>query len=135
MTPRDEILEAKLPGGGGRVKEERKRERLSKRAVESLARPTTPYNRKGSHRAVPSTNRMARQFSISDWLIDNRQSSIYPHLWIGRLRSAVGEQKKWSAGVVTAGTKPERNAAAEPQTEARRSCGTLRMLARDECAV
>jgi len=35
----------------------------------------------------------------------------------------------------TAGTKPERNAAAEPQTEARRSCGTSRMLARDERAV
>jgi hypothetical protein len=30
---RDENLEAKLPGGGGRVKEERKRERLSERPV------------------------------------------------------------------------------------------------------
>ena len=28
--------------------------------------------------------------------------------------------------------KPERNAAAEPQTEARRACGTMRMPARDE---
>jgi len=39
------------------------------------------------------------------------------------LRSAVGERKKWSADEETAGTEPERNAAAEPQTEARRSCG------------
>jgi len=29
-------------------------------------------------------------------------------------------RKKWSAGGETAGTKPERNAAAEPWTEARR---------------
>jgi hypothetical protein len=36
------------------------------------------------------------------------------------LRSVVGEREKWSAGGETAGTKPERNAAAEPQTEARR---------------
>jgi hypothetical protein len=36
---------------------------------------------------------------------------------------------------VTAGTKAERNAAAEPQTEARRLCGTSRMLARDEGAL
>jgi hypothetical protein len=35
-----------------------------------------------------------------------------------RLRSAVGERKQWSAGGETAGTEPERNAAAEPQTEA-----------------
>src|SRR5208283_5041037 len=34
-----------------------------------------------------------------------------------RLRSAVGERGKCSAGGETAGTKPERNAAAEPQTE------------------
>jgi hypothetical protein len=37
-----------------------------------------------------------------------------------RLRSAVGERKQWSAGGETAGTEPERNAAAEPQTEAAR---------------
>ena len=37
-----------------------------------------------------------------------------------RLRSAVGERVNWSAGGETAGTEPERNAAAEPQTEARR---------------
>jgi len=43
------------------------------------------------------------------------------------LRSAGGERKKWSAGKVTAGTEPERNAAAEPQTEAGRSCGKLQM--------
>jgi len=36
------------------------------------------------------------------------------------LRSAVGEREKWSVGGETAGTKPERNAAAKPQTEARR---------------
>jgi hypothetical protein len=36
------------------------------------------------------------------------------------LRSVVGEREKWSAGGETAGTKPERNAVAEPQTEARR---------------
>src|SRR5665213_2418479 len=51
------------------------------------------------------------------------------------LRSAVGERKQWSADGETAGTESERNAAAEPQTEARRSCGTLRMPARDERAV
>ena len=34
-----------------------------------------------------------------------------------RLRSAVGERKKCSAGGETAGTEPERNAVAEPQTE------------------
>ena len=36
------------------------------------------------------------------------------------LRSAVGERKQWSEGGETAGTEPEHNAAAEPQTEARR---------------
>jgi len=51
------------------------------------------------------------------------------------LRSAVGERGKWSADGETAGTESERNAAAEPQTEARRSCGTVRMAARDERAV
>jgi len=51
------------------------------------------------------------------------------------LRSAVGERGKWSADGETAGTESERNAAAEPQTEARRSCGTVRMTARDERAV
>jgi len=35
-----------------------------------------------------------------------------------RLRSAVGERKQWSTGGETAGTEPERNADAEPQTEA-----------------
>jgi hypothetical protein len=34
------------------------------------------------------------------------------------LRSAVGERKQWSADGETAGTESERNAAAEPQTEA-----------------
>jgi len=38
------------------------------------------------------------------------------------LRSAVGEREKWSAGGETAGTEPERNAAAEPPTEACRRC-------------
>ena len=33
------------------------------------------------------------------------------------------------------GTKSERNAAAEPQTEARRSCGTVRLAVRNERAV
>jgi len=37
----------------------------------------------------------------------------------------VGERGKWSGGrrEVSSGTKLERNAAAEPQTEARRVCG------------
>jgi len=41
-----------------------------------------------------------------------------------RLRSVVGERGKWSGGrrEVSSGTKLERNAAAEPQTEAR-VCG------------
>jgi len=44
-----------------------------------------------------------------------------------RLRSAVGEREKGSGGGVTAGTEPERNAAAEPQTEGRRFFGITRM--------
>jgi hypothetical protein len=48
------------------------------------------------------------------------------------LRSAVGEREEWSAAGETAGTESERNAAAEPQTEARRYCGNLPMPARDE---
>ena len=40
-----------------------------------------------------------------------------------RLRSAVGERKQWSGDGETAGTESERNAAAKPQTEARRTCG------------
>jgi len=36
------------------------------------------------------------------------------------LRSADGEREQWSADGETAGTESERNAAAEPQTEARR---------------
>ena len=51
------------------------------------------------------------------------------------LRSAVGERKQWSADGETDGTESERNAAAEPQTEARRACGTARMAARNERAV
>jgi hypothetical protein len=39
--------------------------------------------------------------------------------WFGLwLRSAVGERKQWSADGETDGTESERNAAAEPQTEA-----------------
>jgi len=45
-----------------------------------------------------------------------------------RLRSAVGEREKWSGDGETAGTKAERNAAAEPQTEARRCCGQHPLL-------
>jgi hypothetical protein len=36
------------------------------------------------------------------------------------LRSVDGEREKWSVGGETAGTEPERNAAAEPETEASR---------------
>jgi hypothetical protein len=52
---------------------------------------------------------------------------------LNRLRTAVGERKQWSADGETAGTESERNAAAEPQTEARRSCGKSN-AARDERA-
>jgi hypothetical protein len=51
------------------------------------------------------------------------------------LRSAVGERKQWSADRVTAGTESERNAAAEPQTEACRSLAANSIAARDERAV
>ena len=53
-----------------------------------------------------------------------------------RLRSAVGEREKWSGGGENRIVKRSQSAtpAAEPQTEARRSCGTSRMLARDERA-
>jgi hypothetical protein len=79
QTSRDENLEAKLPGGGGRVKEERKRERFSERPVVSLTRTTPTYNQRGFHRVVPAKIRMARQFfnqllenlklPIADWRI------------------------------------------------------------------
>jgi hypothetical protein len=48
---------------------------------------------------------------------------------------AVGEREKWSGERRDGGNEAGANAAAEPQTEARRSCGTSRMLARDERAV
>lgn len=78
---RDENLEAKVPGGGGRVKEERQRERLSERLVESLARPTPPHKRKGSHRAVPNTSLMARWKNRME--IGRSKSSVrFPHVGI-----------------------------------------------------
>ena len=43
------------------------------------------------------------------------------------LRSASGESGAESGEKRLAESQPERNAAAEPQTEARRSCGTVRM--------
>jgi len=39
------------------------------------------------------------------------------------LPSPVGERKKWSAGGVTAGTEPERNAARRAGVGSNRSCG------------
>src|SRR6266487_2708550 len=53
------------------------------------------------------------------------------------LRSAVGGQGKWSGGRRGAHSKsqPERNAAAEPRTEARRFCGPPEIATRDERAV
>ena len=51
-----------------------------------------------------------------------------------RLRSAVGEREQWSGDGETAGTESERNAAAEPQTEARRCCAANTIAARDERA-
>jgi len=42
------------------------------------------------------------------------------------LRSASGEVERRRRGA-SSEAQPERNAAAEPQTEARRSCGTVRM--------
>ena len=39
-----------------------------------------------------------------------------------RLRSAVGKEEKWSGDGETDGTESERNALAEPQTEARTFC-------------
>ena len=51
-----------------------------------------------------------------------------------RLRSVVGERRKWSAVGETAGTQTERNAVAEPQTEASRICGQS-IAARDERVV
>ena len=49
------------------------------------------------------------------------------------LRSAVGEQRKCSTGGETAGTEPERNAAAEPKTEAAAVAANT-IAARDERA-
>ncbi len=50
------------------------------------------------------------------------------------LRSASGEVERRRRGA-SSGAQPERNAAAEPQTEARRSCGMLQNAARDERTV
>jgi hypothetical protein len=50
------------------------------------------------------------------------------------LRSASGEVERRRRGA-SSEAQPERNAAAEPQTEARRCCGTVRMRARDERAL
>ena len=54
-----------------------------------------------------------------------------------RLRSPVGERESGAEGAEERVAKRSRSGtpAAEPQTEARRPCGTLRMLARDERAV
>jgi hypothetical protein len=49
---------------------------------------------------------------------ERRLKCCKPSHFLMRLWSAVGERKKWSGGGETAGTKSERNAAAEPQTEA-----------------
>ena len=108
-----------------------------------MTRPTTPYNQRGFHRVDPATSRMARNFTISDWKIRNwpitdwriHHLSAYADFW---LRSAVGERGMWSGGWREAfsASQPERNAAAEPQTEARRCCcGKLPMPACDERAV
>lgn len=46
--------------------------------------------------------------------------------WRGEVKNQASvsgrQRKKWSAGGETAGTEPERNAAAEPMTEAVRDC-------------
>jgi len=62
------------------------------------------------------------------------ESALCPRMRIFWLRSVVGERRKWSGGRREAfsESQPERNAAAEPQTEARRCCGNLPMPARDE---
>ena len=54
-----------------------------------------------------------------------------------RLRSAVGERESGAEGGEKRLANCSRSAtlAAEPQTEACRACGVLRMLARDERAV
>jgi hypothetical protein len=73
---RDENLRAKSPAAAVGSKEERKRERLSERPVVSLTRPTPPHNRKGSHRAVTATSRMARQANYNPVKISERRTPL-----------------------------------------------------------
>src|SRR5882762_5227213 len=59
------------------------------------------------------------------WSTERSRASYHARLGDeNRLRSAVGERGEWSGGRrgVSSRTQPERNAAAEPQTEAGRSC-------------
>jgi len=121
------------PAAAGGCKEERKRERLSERPVESLTRTTPPQNRARFHRVVSATRRMARQV-YNQWLENLKlanhwlaNSSLYRVCG----RSGFG---LWSAsGESGAQTERRRERsrsttpAAEPQTEARRFCGTVQM--------
>jgi len=67
----DENLEARALAAAGVSEEERRRARLSDRAVVSLTRSTPPYNRLGSHRAVTASwGRMAGEVTaqgLVDW--------------------------------------------------------------------
>ncbi|MCI0747280.1 MAG: hypothetical protein L0Y58_17890, partial [Verrucomicrobia subdivision 3 bacterium] len=93
----------------GVSEEERKRARLSDRPVVSLTRPTPPYNRTGIHRAVTSFSRLASGGRVSQW------------------------SGGWNGA--HSGTHRSATPVAEPQTEARRACGTSLMPARDERTV
>ena len=139
QTSRDENLEAKLPGGGGRVKEERKRERLSERPVVSLTRPTTPYNQRGFHRVA---RRQAEWPAILQSLIGKSeigQSLVGEFTTLPRMRtSGFG---LWSASGESGAEGgeqrlAERSRSATPPPGHRRKpaacCGNLPMPARDE---
>jgi len=73
---------------------------------------------------------------ITQYVEQNYSMTIHGQIFVNRLRSAVGERGKWSGErrAAFSESQPERNAAAERQTEARRSYDALRMPARDERA-
>jgi len=85
---------------------------------------------------------MTRQFPISDWKYLNWPTTDWP-IYLVRpcglsgfgLRSVSGESGAEGGEERLANRSRSATPAAEPQTEARRSCGTLRMPARDERAV
>ena len=140
---RDENLKARIRAAAGESKEERKQERVSESSRSILDAPAAAIQSAGLSSRCPGDEPNGPPiFQSVIGKSEIRQSLIEEFIASSavadsRLRSVVGERGKWSGerrGEFSE-SRPERNAAAEPQTEARRFCGTLRMPARDERAV